>query len=89
MIQSEAKGLPSMQPFRLIRRFTVRRLMIAVAVIAGTLALLGSMRGAYWAAFANVPLRFTILDDASGLPIPQAIGEASGQFRISGPSHRR
>jgi hypothetical protein len=52
--------------------------MAAVAVIAGTLAFLVSRKGAYWAAFENVPLRFTILDDRSGLPIPHAIVRLPG-----------
>jgi hypothetical protein len=53
-------------------RFTVRRLMVAVAVVAGTLAFLMSTKGAYSVGFANVPLRFTILDDTSGRPISRA-----------------
>jgi hypothetical protein len=74
-----------MQPSRLITRFTVRRLMVAVAVIEGTLAFLVSMKGAYWAAFANIPLRFTVLDDATGLPIANAIVRLPGSSAYQAP----
>ncbi|WP_165068126.1 hypothetical protein [Paludisphaera rhizosphaerae] len=57
---------------RLIPQFTVLRLMVSIAVVAGGLAYLVNTKGAYWAALSNVPLRFTILDDASGRPIPHA-----------------
>lgn len=57
---------------RFVPRLTVRWLMVAVAVVAGTLAFLMSRDGAYWVGFADVPLRFTILDDASGRPISHA-----------------
>jgi hypothetical protein len=63
----------------------MRRLMVAVAVIAGTLAFLVSMKGAYWAAFANIQLRFTVLDDATGLPIPRAIVRLPGSSAYQAP----
>ncbi len=53
-------------------RFSVLGLMILVAVVAGTLAFLVYTKSAYRIGFANVPLRFTILDDASGRPISRA-----------------
>jgi hypothetical protein len=46
--------------------------MVAVIVVAGTLAFLMSAIEVYWVGFAKVPLRFTILDDASGRPISRA-----------------
>lgn len=63
---------------RLVPRLTVLRLMVVAAVVAGALAFLMSIKGAYWVGSANVPLRFTILDDASGRPISRAIVRLPG-----------
>jgi len=52
--------------------------MVVVAVVAGALAFLMSVKGEYWVGSANVPLRFTILDDASGRPISRAIVRLPG-----------
>ena len=59
-------------------RFTLRWLMVVVAIVAWILAFLMSTKGAYWVGSANIPLRFTILDDASGRPISQAIVRLPG-----------
>jgi hypothetical protein len=74
-----------MRPFRLIPRFTVRRLKAAVAVIAVAFAFLMSMKGAYWTAFSNIPLQFTVLDDATGRPVPKAIVRLPGSFAYQAP----
>jgi hypothetical protein len=66
-------------------RFTVRWLMVAVAAVAGILAFLASMKDAYWVGFANVPLRFTILDDASGRPISRASVRLPGSTVYEAP----
>lgn len=57
---------------RLTPRFSVLGLMAVVGVVAGILAFLLNTRGTYRAALANIPLRFTILDDSTGRPIPHA-----------------
>jgi hypothetical protein len=59
--------------------------MVAVMVVAGTLAFLLSTKGDYWVGFENVPLRFTILDDASGRPIARASVRLPGSTAYEAP----
>jgi hypothetical protein len=53
-------------------RFTVRRLMVAVAVVAGVLAFISVDCGPEGSGFASIPLQFTVLDAVTGKPVPGA-----------------
>jgi hypothetical protein len=53
-------------------RFTVRRLMIAVAVVAGALAFISATTDVNGSGWATIPLQFTVLDATTGKPVSEA-----------------
>jgi hypothetical protein len=52
--------------------FTVRGLMVAVAIVAGFFAFIDFATQAMWTGRATIPLQFTVLDAETGRPISGA-----------------
>lgn len=73
-------------------RFTMRRMMFAVGIMAGFLFLVSSLFEAVWVGRATIPLEFVILDDSTGKPIRGAsiwLTEGTPEYRATADSNGR